>query len=105
MSAKIIFRPICWITEFYRTIRHNSVISGHDFVIESKNVEEKTKFLKELKDIKEVLETKNINRIIDVVDEKIEKLEEDIEGNPFRDELVCEVCGYRSKPKVKGDSL
>lgn len=29
---KIIFRPICWFQEWYRTIRYGVWISGHDFV-------------------------------------------------------------------------
>jgi hypothetical protein len=32
MNTKIIFRPICWITEFFWKIRYNENISGHDFV-------------------------------------------------------------------------
>lgn len=32
LKSKIIFRPICWLTEIYYIIKYNSVISGHDFV-------------------------------------------------------------------------
>ena len=31
MNLKAIFRPICWITEWYRTIRCTAAVSGHDF--------------------------------------------------------------------------
>lgn len=28
----IIFRPICWITEFYYAVRYNELVSGHSYI-------------------------------------------------------------------------
>jgi len=52
---RFIFRPICWISGWWRTITRNVNISGHDYIIKQENF------------------------------------------NPFTDDLVCEVCGYKSK--------
>lgn len=32
MRIKIVFKPICWITELYYYIRYNSIISGHSYI-------------------------------------------------------------------------
>jgi hypothetical protein len=32
INFKIIFRPICWITEIYYQFRYNQVISGHSYI-------------------------------------------------------------------------
>ncbi len=31
INFKVVFRPICWITELYYMIRYNQLISGHDY--------------------------------------------------------------------------
>jgi hypothetical protein len=32
VNIKIIFRPICWITEVYYQFRYNEIISGHEYI-------------------------------------------------------------------------